>query len=157
MDDRELIQTIIVGTVGALRRGADNEAVSLWNQLAAASDETAKESVRELARANVEMLFSLVGTADGSGEVLVVAGEDTDGNPVSIDDVEPAQRAATRIMLAYSHGLAEDAELQLDLVASEPDELRVVFVHLLCWVISLLDMCEDEGSCVPSWLRPVLA
>jgi hypothetical protein len=157
MNDRELVQTIIVGTVGALRRGAEDEAVNLWTQLANASDETAKESVRELALANAQMLFSLVGSSDGSGEVLIVAGEDTDGNPISIDEVEPAQRTATRVMLAYAHGLVEDAELQLELVAHRPQELQVVFVHLLCWAVGLLDICDEEGSLIPSWLRPVLA
>jgi len=158
MNDREVVRAIIVGTVSALRRGEEDEAVMLWTKLVAASDETARDSVRELASANVEMLFSLVGSAEG-GEVLVVDGTDLDGRPISIDDVEPAQRAATRIMLAYAHGSAEDAELQLDLVASAPEseEMRVVFVHLLCWAVGLLDTCDEEGSAVPNWLRPVLA
>lgn len=159
MNDREVVQAIIVGTVAALRRGEEQEAVMLWTKLVSASDETARDSVRELALANVEMLLSLVGSSESSGEVLIVGSESTDGEPISIDDVEPAQRAATRIMLAYAHGSAEDAELQLDVVASAPssEEMRVVFVHLLCWAVGLLDICEEEGSAVPYWLRSVLA
>jgi hypothetical protein len=60
-------------------------------------------------------------------------------------------------MLAYVHGSAEDAELQLDLVASQSEEMRVVFVHMLCWAVGLLDLCYEEGSAIPPWLRPVLA
>jgi hypothetical protein len=60
MNDREVVQAIIVGTVAALRRGEEQEALTLWTKLVAASDETARDSVRELALANVEMLFSLV-------------------------------------------------------------------------------------------------
>ncbi len=106
------------------------------------------------------MLLTLTGhDADEDDPLVVLAGEDTDGEPASIDDTEPAQRASTRVLLALANGHQEDAELQLDIVAatSEPDETGHVLAHTMSWTLELLDMCADTGHPVPGWLRPVLA
>ncbi|HWC78480.1 MAG TPA: hypothetical protein VG756_00820 [Pseudonocardiaceae bacterium] len=158
-DDRELLRATIAGAVGAVRRGSEDDALVLLGRLGAASDEATRDSVCELAGANVDMLLGLAGQPRGEDVMVTLDGEDADGKTVSIDEFEPAQRAATRVMLALANGHPEDASAQLDIVAisGDPMELGQVFVHTLCWTLELLDSCAAGGHDVPSWLRPVLA
>lgn len=157
MTDRELLRDTIASAVRAVRTGSEDDALMLLRRLAAASDDAARDSVCELARANVAMLLDLAG---GKAEDMVVTldGEDAEGNRVTIDDFEPAQRAATRVMLALANDHPADAQAQLDIVArtGDPLELGQVFVHTLCWTLELLDNVEVNGAAVPAWLRPVL-
>lgn len=157
MTDRELLRTTIAGAVRAVRRGSEDEAMVLLRGLSASSDDAARESVCELALANVDMLLELAGVR--RADMIVTLDEvDVEGNKVTIDEFEPAQRVATRVMLALANGHPEDAEAHLDIVAGagDPLELGQVFVHTLCWTLELLDNAETTGAAVPAWLRPVL-
>ena len=158
-DDRTLLRTVLAGAVSAVRRGDEDDALVRFGRLAGASGVTLRDSVLELAGANVEMLLTLTGHDGDDDPLVVLAGEDTDGQPASIDDTEPAQRASTRVLLALANGHQDDAELQLDIVAgaSDPDETGQVLAHTMSWTLELLDMCADTGHPVPGWLRPVLA
>jgi hypothetical protein len=159
MNDQELLRATIAGAVSAVRRGSEDDALVLLGKLGASSTAAARESVCELASANVDMLLGLAGRPAGEDVMVTLDGEDADGKSVSIDEFEPAQRAATRVMLALANGHPEDAQAQLDVVseAGDPMELGQVFVHTLCWTLELLDNCEASGHSVPPWLRPVLA
>lgn len=158
-DDRTLLRTVLAGAVSAVRRGDEDDALVRFGRLAGSSGVTLRDSVLELAGANVEMLLTLTGHDGDDDPLVVLAGEDTDGQPASIDDTEPAQRASTRVLLALANGHQDDAELQLDIVegASDPDETGQVLAHTMSWTLELLDMCADTGHPVPGWLRPVLA
>lgn len=158
MNQRELLRTAIAGAVGAVRRGDEDDALVRFGRLAGASGLTLRDSVLELAEANVEMLMTLVDQEADRDALVVLADEDTDGQPASIDDAEPAQRATTRVLLALANGHQEDAELQLDIVeaAPDPNETGHVLAHTMSWTLELLDMCTDAGRPVPGWLRPVL-
>ncbi|MFD8494513.1 hypothetical protein [Amycolatopsis sp. NPDC059657] len=158
MNDEQL-RAMLVGAVAAARRGADQEAVLLCDCLTTGSEQLAREGIRQLAVANVEMLRSLVELPSDGMPLFVIDGEDVDGGRISIDEFEPAQRAATRVMLAYAHDRPADADLQLDVVASVPGpaEMRLVFVHVLCWTLELLDICGERNQPIPGWLRAVAA
>jgi hypothetical protein len=159
MTDRTALRTEIAHAVAAVRDGEQEDAVTRLARLTEAADQVMRESVLELVSANVEMLHAAV---DGAEDIVVqfaVDGEDDNGEPVPIDEFEPAQRAATRIMLALANNRSEDADLQLDIVAAAPgaSEMGLVFVHTLCWTLELLDVCQEVGYEIPVWLRPVLA
>lgn len=158
MNQRELLRTAIAGAVGAVRRGDEDDALVRFGRLAGTSGLTLRDSVLELAGANVEMLMTLVDQEADQDALVVLADEDTDGQPASIDDAEPAQRATTRVLLALANGHQDDAELQLDIVeaAPDPNETGHVLAHTMSWTLELLDMCTDAGRPVPGWLRPVL-
>jgi hypothetical protein len=157
MNHRELLRSAIAGAVGAVRRGDEDDAFVRFGRLGGSSGLTLRDSVLELAGANVEMLMTLVDGDPDDDALVVLADEDTDGEPASIDDAAPAQRATTRVLLALANGHQEDAELQLDIVAAaDPDEMGQVFAHTMSWTLELLDRCTDAGRAVPGWLRPVL-
>jgi hypothetical protein len=159
MTDQTALRTEIAHAVAAVRDGEQDDAVSRLARLTEAADQVMRTSVLELVGANVEMLHTAV---DGTTDIAVqfaVDGEDEDGEQVPIDDFEPAQRAATRIMLALANGHPDDAEIQLDIVAAVPGstEMGLVFVHTLCWTLELIDVCQEVGYDLPDWLRPVVA
>jgi hypothetical protein len=159
MTDRTALRTEIARAVAAVRDGEQEHAVTRLARLTEAADQVMRDSVLELVGANVEMLHTAV---DGPADIAVqfaVEGANEDGEQVPIDEFEPAQRAATRIMLALANDRREDADIQLDIVAAAPGstEMGLVFVHTLCWTIELLDVCQEVGYEVPVWLRPVLA
>lgn len=35
--------------------------------------------------------------------------------------------------------------------------MRLVFVHVLCWTLELLDICDERNQPIPGWLHPVAA
>jgi hypothetical protein len=159
MTDRQELRNEIARAVATVRGGDQEHAVTRLAKLTEAEEPVMRESVLELVGANVEMLHaSVAGIATDTVE-FAVDGQDDDGEPVPIDEFEPSQRAATRIMLAMANDRPDDAELQLDIVAASagPSELGLVFVHTLCWTLELLDICEETGYDIPHWLRPVAA
>lgn len=159
MDDRERLRSTIAGAVGAVRRGDDNDALVQFGRLAGASGLTVRDSVWELAGANVEMLLTLTGHVDDGDLLVTLCSEDADGDYVPIDEFEPPQRATARILLALANGHPGDARTQLDIVADAPDPGATgeVFACTLAWTLELLDLCEGSGRPVPPWLEPVLA
>jgi hypothetical protein len=159
MTDRHALRTEIARAVATVRGGDQEHAVNRLARLTEAEEPVMRESVLELVNANVEMLHaSVAGIATDTVE-FAVDGQDDDGQPVPIDEFEPSQRAATRIMLAVANDRPGDADLQLDIVAASagPSELGLVFVHTLCWTLELLDICEEVGYDIPDWLRPLAA
>jgi hypothetical protein len=161
MTDPRPLRADIVGAVAAVRYGDQGHAAHLLSRLTGASDLRIRQSVRELVAANVQMVYAAVPEPEiHSGAVaFAVDGEDVEGRPVPIDDFEPAQRAATRIMLALANDRPEDMETQLDIVSDAPEgnEMGLVFVHTLFWTLDLLDVCEQLNRGVPDWLRPASA
>jgi hypothetical protein len=163
MTDPRSLRADIVGAVAAVRYGDQDHAALLLSRLTGASDLRMRQSVRELVAANVQMVYAAVPEPEiGSGDHAVafaVDGADVEGRPVPIDDFEPAQRAATRIMLALANDRPEDVETQLDIVSDAPgeNEMGLVFVHTLYWTLDLLDVCEQLNRGVPDWLRPASA
>lgn len=158
MSERELLRAAIAGALGAVRRGDEDGALERFGRLAGDSGLTLRDSVLELAGANVEMLHTLVGR-DGDHDLLsALADGGGDGLPGSIDDTEPAQRASARVLLALVGGHQEDAETQLDIVAGAPDpeETGYVLAHTVSWTLELLETCAGNDQPVPAWLRPVL-
>jgi hypothetical protein len=159
MDERILLRTAIAGAVSAVRRGDEDDALVRFGRLAGSTGLTLRESVLELAGANVEMLVTLTGHEPEDDMLVTLADEDTDGEPRSIDETEPAQRATARVLLALANGNQDDAEMQLDIVASAPDpeETGHVFAHTMSWTLELMDICSDSGRPVPTWLEPALS
>jgi hypothetical protein len=157
MDERDMLRTAIAGAVGAVRRGDEDDALVRFGRLAGRSGLMLRESVLELAGANVQMLFSLAGREPDETLLFTLTDEEHD-TETTIDEAEPAQRASARVLLALANGHQEDAEAQLDIVASagDPDETGHVFAHTMSWTLELLDACVDTGQPVPPWLRPVL-
>jgi hypothetical protein len=159
MTDRQALRNEIARAVATVRGGDQEHAVTRLARLTEAEEPVMRESVLELVAANVEMLHASVADVATDEVEFAVDGQDDDGQPVPIDEFEPSQRAATRIMLALANDRPDDAELQLDIVAASagPSELGLVFVHTLCWTLELLDICEEVGYDIPSWLRPLAA
>lgn len=162
MDERDLLRGALVGAVRAVRRGDDEDALEQFGRLAGRSGLTLRDSVLELASANVEMLLTLAG-AQAEENLLVTLTDDTDDDDLddearNIDEAEPAQRATARVLLALANGHQEDAEAQLDIVAAapDPDETGHVFAHTMSWTLELLEVCADTGTPVPPWLRPAI-
>jgi hypothetical protein len=157
MTDRQALRNEIARAVATVRGGDQEHAVTRLARLTEAEEPLMRETVLELVGANVEMLHASV--AGTEPVEFAVDGQDVDGQPVPIDEFEPSQRAATRIMLALANDRPDDAELQLDIVATcaGPSELGLVFVHTLCWTLELLDICEEVGYDIPRWLRPLAA
>jgi hypothetical protein len=155
MNDRKSLRTQIAGAVAAVRGGEEDHAILRLSRLTAAAQPVIRDSVRELATANVEMLHAAVACGAHFGVEFSVDGEDVEGRPVSIDEFEPSQRASTRIMLAFANDRPGDAEIQLDIVAAAPGqaEMALVFVNTMCWTLELLDVCEEIGYEVPDWLH----
>jgi predicted amidohydrolase YtcJ len=163
MNDRAMLRAEIVGAVAAVRWGDQDHAAHLLSKLTGGTPVAMRESVSELVAANVEMVHAAVNGEGGGDEdrdlAFAVNGQDAEGRPLPIDDFEPAQRAATRIMLAVANDCPDDAEMQLDIVQAAPryNEMGLVFVHTMCWTLDLLDLCKRLDRGVPEWLRPVLA
>lgn len=165
VNERELLRSAIAGAVGAVRRGDTDDVFVRLGRLAGTSGITLRDGVLELAGANVEMLLTLTGRQPDQDLLITLADDDgtaeidTDTQTTSIDDIEPAQRATARVLLALANGHQEDAETQLDIVASapNPDETGQVLAHTMSWTLELLDVCAEAGRPVPGWLRPVLA
>jgi hypothetical protein len=159
MNERELLRIAIAGAVGAVRRGDEDDALVRFGRLAASTGLTLRDSVLELAEANVEMLLTLTDHESDDDLLVTLADEDVEGVPTSIDETEPAQRATARVLLALANGHQDDAETQLDIVdaAPDPEETGRVFAHTMSWTLELLDVCVDTGQPVPPWLRPVLS
>lgn len=159
MTDRELLRSAIAGALGAVRRGDDDDALVMFGRLAESSGLTIRDSVFELTDANVEMLRTLTGDRSPGEVLFTLSNEDDVGQPLSIDEVEPAQRATIRILLAIANGNREDADAQWAIVDAAPEDTAPgqVFVHTLSWTMELLDVCEETDQRVPVWLRPVLA
>jgi hypothetical protein len=158
MTDRKLLRTAIAGAVGAVRRGDGENVLDGFGRLAEDSGLSLRESVLELAGANVEMLRTLMGPDSDQDLLRTLADGGGEGLSGSIDEVEPAQRASARVLLALAGGHAGDAEIQLDIVAGAPgsDETGYVFAHTVSWTLELLEVCADNDRPVPRWLRPVL-
>lgn len=141
----------------AVRRGDENEALVMFEQLAGTSWQTLRDTVLELADANFEMLLTMTGSRRDDDLVITLA--DEDGSERSIDDLEPTQRTATRIMLAVAAGRTEDARTQLEIAAEaeDPDVSAHILAHTVAWSLEMIETCEYAGRPVPRWLRPVLA
>jgi hypothetical protein len=158
MEERDVLRNAIAGAVGAVRRGDEDDALVRFGRLAGSSGLRLRDSVLELAEANVEMLLTLTGHDVHDDLLVTLADEDTDGEPHMIDDTEPAQRATARVLLALANGHQEDAQTQLDIVeaAPDPEETGHVFAHTMSWTLELIDLCADNGQPLPPWLRPAL-
>jgi len=156
MNDRDYMRSVIAGAIGALRKGAEQQALALFGKLAGTEGLPVRQGVLELAEANVSMLRTLTGHGPDEDLVFTVA-DDTPGVG-SIDDAEPAQRATARIVLALANGYPADADTQLDIVADAPDPIATgqVFALMMGWTLELLDLCESGAQPVPGWLRPVV-
>src|SRR5579875_356429 len=113
--DDSSLHTTIARALDAIRRGEESEALDHLMPLIESGHGIAA-AVWELASANAGMLRRPGSPVDGELPVGVrLCGPD--GEDVGIDDVEPALRAAARILLAFVNGHDEDARLHLDIVA----------------------------------------
>jgi hypothetical protein len=79
-----------------------------------------------------------------------------DGGEVAIDELEPALRAAIRILLSLIAGQRRDAIMQLDLVggSAEPMETGAVLVHMLMWTVQLTDLADELNIARPITWTP---
>lgn len=162
---RRRLRAAIASTIGAIRRRTVGDGAEPLYLLAASSARTMRTCVLELADANAEMLHTLRRRSPGHRRaidtVVTVQSMRVDGTSVDIDEIEPAQRAATRIVLAIANGNPGDADVHLDIAAEaaeagESDALRDVLANTVVWTLELLDQCAESDRPVPSWLRPVL-
>lgn len=156
MRDRELLRAAIAEALSAVRRGDEDEALLMFDRLAGVSWNTLQDTVLELADANYEMLLSMTGSRRDDDLVITLC--DEDGSDRTVDDLEPAQRTATRVLLALAAGRREDARTQLEIAASsgDPDSTGHVLAHTVSWTLEMVDTCEDADRPVPRWLYPVL-
>lgn len=127
----------------------------MFDRLAGSSWLTLRGAVLELADANFEMLLTMTG--NHREDDLVVTLSD-DGLP-TVDELEPPQRTATRVLLALAAHHPGDAEAQLDIAAEadDPEAVGHVLAHTVSWTLDLVTTCEDAGKPVPNWLQPVLS
>lgn len=141
----------------AVRRGDEDDALVMFEQLAGSSWQTLQDTVLELADANLDMLLTMTGSRRDDDLVITLA--DEDGNTRSIDDLDPTQRTATRVLLALAASRPEDARAQLDIAATaeDPDVPGKILAHTVSWTMEMIETCETAGRPVPKWLRPVLA
>ena len=169
---RRRLRSAIANMITAIRRREPADAAEPLEVLAAASTGTVRTCVLELAGANADMLRALRerlpgGRRDpewqetghpGAETVVTVQSVASDGTPIDIDDIDPPQRTATRVVLALANGNPGDAGIQLDIAAEadEPDVLREVLAHTVVWTLELLDQCAASNRPAPAWLRPVL-
>jgi hypothetical protein len=156
MRDRKLLRAAIAEALSAVRRGNEDEALLMFDRLAGSSWNTLQDTVLELADANHEMLLTMTGSR--RDDELVISLADEDGEDRTIDDLEPAQRTATRVLLALAAGRPEDARAQLEIAASAPDQEVPghVLAHTVSWTLEMVETCEEAGRPVPGWLQPVL-
>jgi hypothetical protein len=157
--DESSLHTIIAKALDAIRRGEEGEALDHLMPLVDPGDEPGDDlaaAVWELASVNADMLRDPDGLA-GDEVPVAVRLRGPDGEDVGIDDVEPALRAAARILLAFVNEHEEDARLQLEIVAAteSPDDMLLVFLHTAGWTLALFDAGEDTGVRLPGWLRRV--
>ncbi len=126
----------------------------MFDRLAGSSWATLRAAVMELADAIFEMLLTMTGNRR-EDDLVVTLAEDGVG---SVDDLEPPQRTATRVLLALAARHPDDAEAQLDIAAQADDPQAVghVLAHTVSWTLDLVNTCEDLGKPVPSWLQPVV-
>lgn len=127
----------------------------MFDRLAGSSWPTLCGTVIELADANFEMLLAMSGTNRDEDLVVTL----TDENGGSVDELEPAQRTATRVLLALAADHRDDAETQLSIAAEadDPEAVGHVLAHTVSWTLDLVSTCEETGKPVPNWLRPVLS
>ncbi|HEX3593033.1 MAG TPA: hypothetical protein VHV74_25685 [Pseudonocardiaceae bacterium] len=156
MKDRELLRAAIAEALSAVRRGDEQDALLMFDRLAGSSWNTLQDTVLELADANYEMLLTMTGSRRDDDLVITLC--DEDGSDRTVDDLEPAQRTATRVLLALAAGRPEDARTQLEIAgaADEPAATGQVLAHTVGWTLEMVETCEDAGRPVPRWLYPVL-
>jgi hypothetical protein len=154
-DRKQQLRGAIAEALCAVRRGDENQALYMFDRLAGASWPMLRDTVLELADANFEMLLTMSGSRRDDGLVVTLVTEDGIG---SVDDLEPPQRTATRILLAMAANRPDDASTQLDIAAEadDPEAVGHVLAHTVSWTLDLVTTCEDSGKPVPRWLEPVL-
>jgi hypothetical protein len=156
MRDRQLLRGAIAEALGAVRRGDEDGALAMFDRLAGSSWNTLRDTILELAEANFDMLLTM--TNSRRDDDLVISLSDEEGELRSVDDLEPAQRTATRVLLALAAGHADDAKIQLEIAADaeDPEIAGQVLAHTVTWTLEMVDSCESTGKDVPKWLTPVL-
>ncbi|HEX5400744.1 MAG TPA: hypothetical protein VFX16_00425 [Pseudonocardiaceae bacterium] len=157
MRDRQLLRSAIAEALAAVRHGDEGEALLMFERLAGSSWRTLRDTVLELAEANFEMLLTMTGSDRDDDIVISLA--DEDGEARSVDDLEPSQRTATRVLLALAAGRPADARTQLEIAANadDPEATGQVLAHTVTWTLEMVDTCESAGEPVPQWLQPALA
>lgn len=155
MRDSKRIRGALAEALRAVQRGDEQSALRMFDRLAGSSWSTLRGAVMELADATFEMLLTM--TDNRREDDLVVTLSDEGFG--SVDDLEPPQRTATRVLLALAAHHPADAETQLDIAAEagDPDAVGHVLAHTVSWTLDLVNTCDDFGKPVPGWLRPVLS
>src|ERR1700742_4185007 len=115
MRDRQLLRGAIAEALSAVRRGDEDGALAMFDRLAGASWNTLRDTILGLAEANFEMLLTMTNSC--REDDLIISLSDEEGELRAVDDLEPAQRTATRVLLALAAGHEEDARAQLDIAA----------------------------------------
>lgn len=156
MRDRQALRVAIADALTAVRRGDEDEALVMFERLAGSSWQTLQDTVLELAEANFEMLLTMTGSRRDDDLVVTLA--DEDGETKSVDDLDPTQRTATRILLALAAGREDDARAQLEIArtADDPEVSGQVLAHTVSWTLEMIETCENADRPVPVWLRPVV-
>lgn len=155
MRDSKRLRGALAEALRAVRRGDEQQALQMFDRLAGSSWPTFRGAVLELADANFEMLLTMTGNRKEDDLVVTLSDEGLS----SVDDLEPAQRTATRVLLALAAHHPGDAETQLDIAAEadDPEAVGHVLAHTVSWTLDLVNTCEDTGIPVPGWLQPVLS
>jgi hypothetical protein len=157
--DRGRLRAAIASAVEAIRDGGGAPTL---DAVVTSSARTARVCVLELAEANAQMLTGLFDPpADEVGDcdvVITVDHWDVGEVAIGIDELVPAARTATRVMLAIANGCADDVHTHLDIAfaAGGTDELRQVLAHTVLWTLELVGRCEVTDRPVPAWLAPVM-
>jgi hypothetical protein len=156
MADRQRLRGAIAEALGAVRRGDEDGALAMFDRLACSSWHTLRDTILELAGANFDMLLAM--TDSHREENLVITLSDGEGELRSVDDLAPAQRTATRVLLALASGHEDDAKTQLEIAADaeDPDVAGEVLAHTVTWTLDMVDSCTATGKDIPTWLNPVL-
>jgi hypothetical protein len=157
MKDRQALRGAIAEALSAVRRGDEGDALQKFERLVGTTWHTLRDTVLELAQANVEMLLTV--TDSRGDDDLVITLADDEGDPTSIDDLDPSHRTATRILLALAAGRPDDAQAQWEIAAGaqDPETPGQVLAHTVSWTMEMIETCEAAAQPVPRWLRPVLA
>lgn len=144
MDDQRERGAAIGGALAAARLGDEDGTLREVGRIATLGDSAMRDSVWDLAEDSGDLLGLLMNDL-GDNALVDLELLHRDGSPLSVDQLDPALRAAVRMLLSLANGRHEDAREQLDLVAAErdPAELAIVFVHLLMWTVQLQDVCAS--------------
>jgi hypothetical protein len=156
MDDREtVLERARAGARELVRAATDGDTETVFLVLRRLTEDAVdtRKVVGQLVAATAQMMLLRVRKApDDVTYAVDLRGEDEFAVP--IDELTPPLRATVRALLAELNGRPQEADFQLELALRQETASATldVVVHVLLWIIGLLEWCEEQGRPAPEWL-----